>query len=573
MESQATFDQVVRKSLHRGPTEEAEHNEHLEETLQTIKSLRYRSYTRKPWMDEQGRVTWSIARIRVAQVVISQSFETCMGLIILTNLGLIIYEADQDAKCYPAYSDNYNACPERSDNISWLSNVNLSLLVVYSIECLARWFVERGGFFCNRWNQIDLTTVILGWISAMLTGMMTLSFLRLCRVVRILRAARVLISIPEFYLLITGLYSSVKAIIFGSFMLATVILFWAIIVVQLLHPVNASLNYDNCEDCAEGYSSVWAAAVTLFQQIVAGDSWGAISVPVVQAAPWTAPLLFFILITISLGVMNLILAVIVERAAEAHDNDQDQKIKQKEEERSRSMLELAKQCSSMDDNENGALSLEEMLKGYDKVESFKTLMRHMDIRREDMKTIFQVLDKDNAGEVSHFQFCQHVGSFSKRDPVIMHSIVKYTVLELRKLIEQEEQRELLNPKPCLAKASEAPFPGSLLRSLECSFQALELQMKPLLERSEAELKGVQEMRKELPGHDSDTPKPVSKLPPKDRNESDFSGQRLDTHFAKMCEDFQKRLAEVEELQRRCRSMVDCLTRLRDEEVILCSEAV
>ena len=31
------------------------------------------------------------------------------------------------------------------------------------------------------------------------------SFLRLCRVVRILRAARVLISIPEFYLLITGL--------------------------------------------------------------------------------------------------------------------------------------------------------------------------------------------------------------------------------------------------------------------------------------------------------------------------------------------------------------------------------
>lgn len=40
-------------------------------------------------------------------------------------------------------------------------------------------------------------------------------------------------------------------------------------------------------------------------------------------APWTAPFLFFIMMTVSLGVMNLILAVIVERAAEARANDQD----------------------------------------------------------------------------------------------------------------------------------------------------------------------------------------------------------------------------------------------------------
>jgi hypothetical protein len=40
-------------------------------------------------------------------------------------------------------------------------------------------------------------------------------------------------------------------------------------------------------------------------------------------APWTAPFLFFIMMTVSLGVMNLILAGIVERAAEARANDQD----------------------------------------------------------------------------------------------------------------------------------------------------------------------------------------------------------------------------------------------------------
>ena len=47
------------------------------------------------------------------------------------------------------------------------------------------------------------------------------------------------------------------------------------------------------------------ASLTLFQQIVAGDSWGAISLPLAQAHPWTSPILFAILMTISLGVMNL----------------------------------------------------------------------------------------------------------------------------------------------------------------------------------------------------------------------------------------------------------------------------
>lgn len=47
------------------------------------------------------------------------------------------------------------------------------------------------------------------------------------------------------------------------------------------------------------------ASLTLFQQIVAGDSWGAISLPLAEAHPWTSPILFSILMTISLGVMNL----------------------------------------------------------------------------------------------------------------------------------------------------------------------------------------------------------------------------------------------------------------------------
>ena len=62
---------------------------------------------------------------------------------------------------------------------------------------------------------------------------------RTLRVVRLLRAGRLLISVPEIYILTSGLTSALKPIIFGSIMLISVIIIWAIIVVEFLHPVNA----------------------------------------------------------------------------------------------------------------------------------------------------------------------------------------------------------------------------------------------------------------------------------------------------------------------------------------------
>ena len=80
--------------------------------------------------------------------------------------------------------------------------------------------------------------------------------------------------------------------------------------------------------------------------------------------------------------------------------------------------------NDMDADESGSLSLDEMLKGYDNIEAFSKLMQIMDIRREDMETIFHVLDSDLSGEVSYFEFCQHLSGFFERDPTIMQSLIK-----------------------------------------------------------------------------------------------------------------------------------------------------
>jgi len=204
--------------------------------------------------------------------------------------------------------------------------------------------------------------------------------------------------------------------------------------VEFLHPTNVSINYGGCERCPRGFQNVYSASLTLFSQLVAQDSWSQLSLPLAEIAPWTTPLLFIILMTVSLGVMNLILAVVVEKAAEARENDQERKMQQKEKEREQNMIELAVLCDRMDEDGSGALSLKEMLHGFDTDVNFKSLMAFMDIERDDMQTIFQVLDSDGSGEVDYVEFCHHLGSCGKRDPLMMSSLTRYSIMELKNLV-------------------------------------------------------------------------------------------------------------------------------------------
>ena len=89
-------------------------------------------------------------------------------------------------------------------------------------------------------------------------------------------------------------------------MLVCIIVVWSIIVVEVIHPVNVGLDYPaSCDNCHAKFKSVWSAMLTIFQQVVAGDSWGETSLPLVEAEPLTILILFPIMMTISLGAMNL----------------------------------------------------------------------------------------------------------------------------------------------------------------------------------------------------------------------------------------------------------------------------
>merc|ERR1719253_754766 len=106
--------------------------------------------------------------------------------------------------------------------------------------------------------------------------------------------------------------------------------------------------------------------------------------------------------------MNLILAVIIQRAQEAREGDQALKAQETLFVRDSAKIRLMKLCAIMDEDGSGNLTREELVGAYALDEEFRVMLTSMDIREEELDTIFYILDSDGSGEVSYEEFCDEL---------------------------------------------------------------------------------------------------------------------------------------------------------------------
>eukprot|EP00913_Durusdinium_trenchii_P014990 g14061.t1 len=125
--------------------------------------------------------------------------------------------------------------------------------------------------------------------------------------------------------------------------------------------------------------------------VIAGDSWGLIAVPVIQEFPATAILFCGSLLTLVFGVLNLIVAVVVDNFAEARQRD---------------VLNLAEEMEDtmpiprweaifqrIDEDGSGQVTFEELVEGARKDKEFQSRLRVMDIDEADLQQLFETRRK------------------------------------------------------------------------------------------------------------------------------------------------------------------------------------
>mmetsp|Transcript_48232 Transcript_48232/g.108480 ORF Transcript_48232/g.108480 Transcript_48232/m.108480 type:complete len:689 (-) Transcript_48232:42-2108(-) len=339
------------------------------------------------------RRRWQRTLLEILQ---SRYFEGLVAFAILLNLMVMIVEADQNADC------DVGSCSE-----SFISLSNLAFTTFYTVELSMRIAASQCDAFNDKWNVLDALIVAVGWIQKIFEQFnISFNWLRLLRLTRLSRASRFpLRRFPELHMLVVGFGKAMVAMFWGSVMILCMLLLWSLLVVELVHPENRLLDHED-PHCAFAYSTVWRAFVTLFQTIVAGDSWGHCSLDVIDSNFAMFVPFGLAFVTVQLGTMNLILSVIVDHAAKAREENQEEKARLLLQHRKRITMELHAILESVDTDASGTLTYEEFCEGYVVNSQLRKLVQELNLCEDDFRILFDIMDTQRVGCVSYHAFIE-----------------------------------------------------------------------------------------------------------------------------------------------------------------------
>ena len=182
------------------------------------------------------------------------------------------------------------------------------------------------------------------------------------------------------------------------------------------------------------------ANLTLFQTTVAADSCGKVPILVREEEPWTACLFLPAQVTLVLGVMDLIVAVVVDILAELRMNDHTLRTAELEREERSVKQASTKTFESIDIDQSGSVTVDELEAGLDHNTDFRQRLRAMDVSRSDLKQPFQILDEDGSGDVCPDEFIDTFYRLKCADSRSASVLVKHYVLKIRRHQERMVER-------------------------------------------------------------------------------------------------------------------------------------
>jgi len=188
-----------------------------------------------------------------------------------------------------------------------LKAIDLVILLIFTVELAAKFYVYRWAFFRSGWNLFDLAIVSIAWLPAT-------NGLSILRALRILRVLRLLSVVPQMRRVIGAIGHAIPGMISVIGVLGLVFYISSVLATKLFgqHPD---------PNMQEWFGTIGASAYTLFQ-IMTLESWSmGIVRPTMELFPWSW--LFFVpfIIITSFAVLNLFIGIIVDAMQTAHADD------------------------------------------------------------------------------------------------------------------------------------------------------------------------------------------------------------------------------------------------------------
>lgn len=338
--------------------------------------------------------------------------------------------------------------------------------------------VRKWKVFSDGWAVLDFVAIITGILELIphttgdgVGGMVNVKLLRLLRVVRMLKLLRKIANVRELRRLLQMVTNCLRSLFWSIAFCFMVLTVWSLVAVEVLHPIVQELAEENewpdCKHCADAFSSIMMSNLTLFQTIMASDEFGAIAIPVIIRYPATSIIFMGSFISIAYGVLNLVVALIVDTFAEQRQKD-DKLVADDLDEAAEDDLEfLGNIFDEIDEDNDVLLSLDEIKKGARCNEDFRCRLRVLDLDEADLEQLFYMLDEDGSGSVDKNEFIGTLNRW-KEDSRTAARFVKHNMQ--RALDQQDRIVAMLNMQYEYLVAASSPGLKSLDKDFALSRQ-------------------------------------------------------------------------------------------------------
>jgi len=350
--------------------------------------------TRLPTVFEQMNAElWEDVHKRRVHVAASPKFNLTVGAAIIVNAILIGIEVDHGRG-------------DKLEDRQVFFIFDAFFSVGFFVEMLVRQNQLGWDYFLDPWNVFDYVLVVLSCVDLAVSisdegSMAAVRIIRLLRLLRIVRNIRGIRMFRELWMIIQGLLDSLRTMGWVALLLFMIVYCVAVVITTTVgHSEYCREHWRHSQQyTGTVYRSMWTII-----QVVTFDNWATDIVrPMSEVSPVVTWIFLFVITVCTFGVLNVVIAVMVERTLTIAKENRDIIGGVLEKTEKELLKSMAEDFFALDEDGSGELDFEEFQKLI-RTPTFSFKLRLLGIFEDEAESLFELMDADASGTVSPEEF-------------------------------------------------------------------------------------------------------------------------------------------------------------------------
>jgi len=403
---------------------------------------------------------WKRTKHACKKLIKKDWFECMISFVIVANSAIIGVDSHLSL---PSTGET-----TKGPGLAWASEAEIFFLVFYSLELAIRAIALQSKCMRDGWFIFDAILVTSAYIEQLLSlfsvqSEQQIMILRLLRLIRLVRTFRMIRQIKSIWRLLYGLLTCGELLISTLALLGMVIYVFAVLGLETIASNQEMREDDNIQRLLdERFSSLGVTMMTL-TQFVTLDSLSSLYLPLIKKNAWLMFYFLGLIIIVSIALMNLVTAVLVEGALEHARQDRELEAKVGMVTAKQMLPGILSLFDAVDQDGSGEIVIEEMEKF--EQSGLHTVPPHFLDRAsvESMTELFDMLDVDKSGRINKDEFTEGILDIFLRE-VPLSSLQMMKMLRLLHKSTSELEVGLEDVRVIVKDMKSANFSNSLYLS-------------------------------------------------------------------------------------------------------------